>query len=101
MELIKKIKQAETEAQEIINRTKSEVAGQMEQGRINRVNASEQAEQDRKKAIESAVAKAESEGLAEIEKLKSQAEKALQQLYDKSKLKMAGAATKVIGRIRG
>ncbi len=101
MELIKKIKQAESEAQEIINRTKSESASQAEQGRINRVDALEQAEQERKKAIDSAVAKAESEGLAEVGNLKSQAENDRQGLRDKSKSKMAGAVAKVAKYLRG
>ncbi|MCK4751968.1 MAG: hypothetical protein KAS75_00880 [Planctomycetes bacterium] len=100
MELIKKIKQAETQAEEIINRTKSEVASQTEQGRINRAAAFKQAEQERKKAIDAAISKAESEGVAEVEKLQSQASKDRQELCDKSKAKTADAVAKVVNHLR-
>ena len=73
MELIKKIKQTEAQAQEIIERAKAEAAGKTEDGRKNQRRLLAEAEQERKKAIESAVAAAQSQGLAEVEELKTQA----------------------------
>ena len=96
MELIKKIKQAETEAQEIIEKANADAAKQAEKGRANRLRILAEAEQERKEAIEAAVATAQSQGLAETEQLKAQAETRHQELRDKAADKMAGAVTKVM-----
>jgi V/A-type H+-transporting ATPase subunit G/H len=101
MELIKKIKQAETQAQEIIEQAKAESASGAEEGRKNRRRLLAEAEQERKKVIEAAVAAAQLQGLAEIEKLKTQAGEKQRQLRDKSASKMAPAAAKVIDYLRG
>ncbi|MHC4659300.1 MAG: hypothetical protein ACYS83_09010 [Planctomycetota bacterium] len=96
MELIKKIKQTEAQAQEIIEQAKADAARQAEQGRENRRQILERAEQERKKTIDAAAAEAESQGLTEIEQLKAQAEKDRQLLRDKTSAKMAPAAAKVM-----
>jgi len=101
MELIKKIKQAEAQAQEIIEQAKAEAAKQGEEGRKNRLRLLAEAEQQRKKAIEAAVAAAQSQGLAETGKLKAQAEKKQQQLRDKTAGKTGPAVTKVMDYLRG
>jgi V/A-type H+-transporting ATPase subunit G/H len=101
MELVKKIRQTETQAQEIIERAKAEAAKQAEDGRKNRHQLLTEAEQQRKKAIEAAVAAAQSQGLAEIEKLKAQAGKKKQQLRDKAVGKMVAAVEKVMESLRG
>ena len=101
MELIKKIKQTEAQAQEIIEQAKAQAAGQTEQGRERRRQALAQAEQERKKAIEAAVAAAQSQGLAEIENLKAQAEKDRQQLHHKVNPKMAPAVAKAMDYLKG
>ena len=100
MELIKKIKHAETQAQEIIEQAGAQAAGQAETGRQNRRQALDEAERERKKAIEAAVAAAQSQGLAEIENLKSQAEKKRHQLREKTSGKMAPAAAKVMDYLK-
>lgn len=101
MELIKKIKQSETEAQEIIEQAKSEAARQAEEGRKNRLEKLEEAKQKRKEATEAVVATAESEGIAEVKGLKAQAEKKRQQLRDEADSKMASAVAKVMEYLRG
>ena len=101
MELIKKIKQTEKQAQEIIDQAKAEVVKQAEKGRESRLEALEKAEQEREKVTEAAVAAAEAEGLAEVKNLKSQAEKDRQGLRDKVSSKMAKATTKVIDCLKG
>jgi vacuolar-type H+-ATPase subunit H len=101
MELIKKIKQTETQAQEIIEQAKARIAAQAEKGRSSRLKALQQAEQERKKAIEAAVAAAEKEGLAETKNLKAQAEKKRQRLHNKVANKTTAAVTKVIEHLRG
>jgi len=99
MELIKKIKQAEAQAREIVEQAKAEAARLAEKGRENRRQTLAQTEQERKKATEAVVAAAESEGLAEVKRLKAQAEKERQQLRDNAGSKMSGAVAKVMDYI--
>ena len=101
MELVKKIRQAEEESREIVEKAKADAAEQAESQRKNRQRLLAEAEQKRKKAIEAAVAAAQSQGLAEIEKLKAQSKKTLQQLRDKAAGKMATAAAKVMDYLKG
>ena len=96
MELIKKIKQAEQQAQEVIEQAKAGAAKLAEKGRENRLAAVTEAERQRKKAAEAAVAQARSQGLAEIENLKMQAEKQRQELHDKAGRRLAAAVARVI-----
>ena len=101
MELIKKIKQAEAQAQEIIKRAGGETANRAEEGRQNRLQAVEEAKRERKRAIEAAIAEAQSQGLAEIKQLKARAEKNRQKLRDKVDTKTAGAVAKLMEHING
>ena len=101
MELIKKIKQTETQAQEIIEQAKADAAGRAEKLREDHRQNLEQAEKERKKAVEAAVAEAQSQGLAEAEQLEAQAEKDRRKLRDKANARMAGAAAKVMDYLRG
>ena len=99
MELIKKVKQAEEQAQQIIEKAKAESAKQAEQGREHRRQLLEEAEQERKKATADAVAQAEAQAYQEVESLKAQAEKQRQDLHNKVEGKIAGAVAKVIDYI--
>ncbi len=101
MELIKKIKQAEAEAQEIIDKAKADTINQAEQGRQKRREAMAAAEQERRKAVDSAVAKARSQGQAEVAKLKADSQGQKQQLQDQTKTKMAAAVEKVVAYLKG
>ena len=101
MELIKKIKQAETKAQQIIEQARVAAAERTEKGRADRLEALAQDERERKKTIEAAVAAAHSQGLAEVDNLKAQAEKRRQQLHKNAESKMAPAAAKVVDYLRG
>ncbi len=101
MELIKKIKESEKQAQEIIEEAKAEGSKKAEENRSRRVELLAEAEQERKKAVEAAVSAAETEGVGEIEELKKQAEKDLQHLRDETSSKTAAAAAKVMDYLRG
>ena len=101
MELIKKIKQAETQAQETIEQAKAEAAALAEQGLKHRQQLLEKAQQQRKETIEAAIAMAHSQGLSEIENLKTQAEKDRRKLRSKVTDKIAPAITKVMDYLRG
>ena len=96
MELIKKIKQAETQAQQIIDQAKAETARQAELAQQKRLQAQTEAQQQRKQAIQSAVAAAESQSVGEVESLKAQAETRHRQLRDKAGSKMPAAVAKVM-----
>ena len=101
MELIKKIKEAEAQAQEIIEQAGIQATEQAEKGRENWQHALIDAEQHRKKATEASIAEAQARGRAEVDKLKSQAEKQRQELRDKTGSKTATATAKVMDYLRG
>ena len=101
MELIKKIKQTEAQAQEIIEKAKADAAGRAEKMREDQRVALGRAEQERKKAVEAAVATAQSQGLEETEQLKTQAEKDRRKLRDKANTKMPAAVAKVMDYLKG
>ena len=101
MELIRKIKQSEVQAQEIIEKAKAEAVEQAEQDRQSRALLLEQAQQQRKKAVDAAVAAARAEGSAEVKKLKDQAENRRRELHQQVGGKIDAAASKVIEHLRG
>jgi len=101
MELIKKIKQTEAQAQQIIEQAGADAAGRAEKMREDQRVALARAEQERKKAIEAAVATAQSQGLEETEQLKTQAEKDRRQLRDKANAKMPAAVARVMDYLKG
>lgn len=96
MELIKKIKQTENQAQEIIEKAKAEAVQRIENDRANGQKLLVEAGQQRKKASEASVADAQSRGRAEVERLKTQSENQRRELRDKVSGKMAAAAGKVV-----
>ena len=101
MELIKKIRQAEAQAKEIVEQARAEVANQAEKNRREHLESFAEAEQQRKKTIEEAVAAAQSEGFAEAEKLKAQAASDRKELHDRAAGKMAEAVAKVTDYLKG
>jgi len=100
MELIKKIKEAESQAQQIVEQAGIEAAKRAEKNRLHRLEVLAQVEQERKKAIESAVSAAQAQGAVEVKALKSQAEKTRKQLRSKVAGKMAAASAKIIDYLR-
>jgi len=100
MELIKKIKQSEAQARQIIDQAKADAAKQAEMGRQNRQQDLAKAEQERTKATEAAVAAAQKEAAAEVDNLKAKAENERQQLRDKANTKMPPAVAKVMEYLR-
>ena len=101
MELIKKIKQAEKQAQETVEQAKSQAVRKVEENHTSQTQTSANAEQERKKAVKAAVSAAQSQGLAEVDTLKSQAEKNRQQLRDKVTGKMASAVARIVDHLKG
>lgn len=96
MELIKKIKQAESQAREVIERATVQAGEESEKSKETRRIALEEAGGARKKAIEASVSDATSQGAAEAEQLRNQAEKDRQGLGDKAKGRITAAAAKVM-----
>jgi len=101
MELIKNIKKAEAQAQEIIEQARIEAAEKAEKGRENRRQALIDAEQHRKKTTEAAIAEAQAKGRAEVDKLKAKAENKRRELRNKTGSRMATGAAKVTDYLRG
>jgi len=101
MELIKKIKQAEADAQDIIDQAKARAVQRAEESRKGRLAAQAEAEQERKKAIEGAVAAARSQGRAEAANLKAEAETERQKLRQQTEGKMPAAVETVMNYLKG
>ena len=101
MELIRKIQQAEAQAQEIIEQAKKEIAKWAQQNRDNQIKAQEEAEQERKKTIEAAIAQAQLQAQKEIETLKAQAQSQQQQIRKIAETKMPQVIAKVVNHITG
>lgn len=101
MELIKKIKQSETQAQQILEDAKAAAAAKADQAREKRAEDREQAEDQRKKAVEAAVATAASQAHTEVDALKANARAQRQQLKNETQPKIAAAVDKVVNHLRG
>lgn len=101
MELIKKVREAETQSQQIIEQAKAETVNLAANGRDSRKKALAEAEQQRKKAIDTAVATARSQGLSEAEQLKAEAQKQRKQLREKTSGKITKASKRVMDYLRG
>ncbi|MFC1738930.1 Tc toxin subunit A [Planctomycetota bacterium] len=101
MELIKKIKEAEKQAQQIIDKAKSEAAEQIEQFRQRQVQVLEEAEVTRKEQTKAAVAEAETKTKVELQDIQKQADKDRRQLHDKAKAKMDKTIDKVMDYLKG
>jgi len=101
MELIKKIKQAEAQAQEIIEQAKTKAAADAEEARKKRAAAQAEAEQARRKAIDAAVAEARSQGQGEAANLKVDAEARRDKLRQETQGKTGPAVDRVMNYLRG
>ncbi len=100
MELIKKIKEAETEAQRIIEQAKAESAEATLKARQAEQDVLEQAEHDRKKAIDSAIAAGQKQGQAEAQNLKAEGQKKREQIRAKAQTQINAAVSKVVEYLR-
>ena len=101
MELIRKIKDAENQASQIIDQAKAQTIEQNEKFRTGKQEKLEQAELERKKAIDQAIAKAETKGKVEAEKLHAQGQTERDKLRKKVSPKIPAAAAKVMGYLKG
>jgi len=101
VELIKKIKDAEKQAAEIVKQAETQALRQAEDLRKAKSEKLKQAETARKKAIDEAVARSEIEGQNEVEKLQSQGQKDRQELRQRTAPKIQAAATKVMDYLKG
>jgi len=101
MELIKQIKQAEAQAEQIIAQAKAEAVRQSQQAAERRMKALSEAEQKRKKTIADAVNTAHSQGIADVEAMKAQGSQTRQQLRDNIAGKIPGAVAKIVNYLKG
>jgi len=101
MELIQKIKDTEAQAQQIKDDAKAEAVRRAEEFQQKKQQSLDNAEQQRKKAIETAVAKAKTEGLEQAGQLNAQAEKDRQQLHDKTRSRVDAAVASVMDYLKG
>ena len=101
MELIRQIKQAESQAKEIVEQAHTEAARQAEQAKARRDELCAAAEVERKKAIKQAATEAETAALSEVENLKSEGHNRRQRLCEAAKGKTDAAVAKVMDYLKG
>jgi len=101
MEIIRKIKQAETQAKEIIENAKQKAVKDSEWAKKEFADSMAKAEQNRKKAVEQALNKAQADANNEVSKLNNEAEKYCIELEQKTQSKINSSADKVIDLVRG
>jgi len=101
MELIKQIKQAEAQAQQIIEQAKAKAAEQAGQHGKKQRQIRLEAEQQRKKAVDAAVDGAWAQGKSEVAVLKAEAEKQKNQLRQETKPKVSAAIARVMDHLKG
>ena len=100
MELIKQIKEAETNAKQIIEQAKADAVRIAEQAYQERTEKLKEAQDKRKIAIEQAVVQAEKSGAAQAETLKNEAKQEIQQLKSQSESKMSSCVDKVLNSLK-
>ena len=101
MELIKKIKEVEKQAQEIIEQSKADVLKKTASDKKAYQLSMDKAVADRRQAIADAEESAKQQGLAEVEELKSKAEAFRNELRSSTKGKISSAADKVVSSLKG
>ena len=101
MELIKKIKEAEKQAQEIIDQSKSDILQTAESAKKAYSQSKDEAVDARRQAIADAEESAVQQALAEVEELKSQASSAQDEVRKMAESKVANAAEKVVSSLKG
>jgi vacuolar-type H+-ATPase subunit H len=101
MELISKIKDAEKQADEIINKVKEDSINVAEDFKKSKAQQIGQAEAARRKAIDDAVAAAQVRGEKEVEQLHSQANEQSRQLIQEISPKIPSAVNKVMEYLKG
>lgn len=100
MELIKKIKQAEAEAKEIVEKARVEAGHIADASAADRSSKLEEADVLRRQSIESAVAESEQTGQVEVEALAGSEAERKQALVDNARQKMDAAVNKIVAAIK-
>ncbi|MBL7106443.1 MAG: hypothetical protein ISS77_02385 [Phycisphaerae bacterium] len=101
MELIKKIKETEAKAQQMVTDAKSSVVSDEEKFQQQKRQSLEQAQQQRRDAIEQAVAQAKQQAQADVEKLKADAKSQREDLRNAASSKIDNAVEKIVNYIKG
>lgn len=100
MELIKKIKEAEAQAKEIVEEARVEAGRIADESLAERNTKLEEADSDRRNAIETAVAEAQQSGQSEVEALESSEAEKKQTMIDSARQRMDAAVNKIVAAIK-
>jgi V/A-type H+-transporting ATPase subunit G/H len=96
MELVKKIKETERQAQEIIQQAKREAARRADEWKEKKTQSLLQAETERRKIIEETIAQARMQAAEEIQSLKGAQESKRQELQNKASARKEAAVRKIL-----
>ncbi len=101
MELIKKIKETEKQAQEIIDQAKADVLKKAASNKKAYQQSMDEAVVARRQAIADAEASAERQGLADVKELNSKAAASRNTLRSSTQSKIDSAANNVVQSLKG
>jgi V/A-type H+-transporting ATPase subunit G/H len=100
MELIKQIKEAEKQAQEIVEKAKRESASLSDEAQRQRDELLKQSQQRRIEAIEDALNKAEKEGKAQADQIAQAGAEAVSSLKASCSPKIQSCVEKILSRLQ-
>ena len=101
MELIKQIKEAESQAKQILEQAKVDAVKLADEAKTKHADMLAQAEQERKQAIDAAVTKAETASMGDVENLKADAARRREELQADVKPKIESCVAKVMQQLTG
>ena len=100
MELIKKIKEAENQAKETVEKARQDAIALSDGAKNQRADLFKQAQKRRGTAIDAAVAAAEQSGQSQIAQLDKEGDESVSSLKASSSAKMQGCIDKVLSRLQ-
>jgi V/A-type H+/Na+-transporting ATPase subunit G/H len=96
MELVKRIKKAEEDANKIINDAREDAASELEKAKIQQELKLSEKEGERKEIIESRCIKAENEASKKADEMRQEAQKKCEKISEQVESKMEDSVSKVI-----
>jgi V/A-type H+/Na+-transporting ATPase subunit G/H len=100
MELIKKIKDAEQQAREIVDQARHEASALQDEARVQRAERLQKSQQQRSRAMEAAVAEAEQKGAEQARQLLAQGDSEVEALKAACQARMGACVEKVVSRLQ-
>ena len=100
MELIKRIKEAEKQAKDIVDQARTDAVAIAEETRRQTVVLDTRSQEDRRKAIEASVNSAQQQGQGQVETLVAEGQQQIQAATDAAAAKMDQCVDRVMNELK-